>query len=145
MITVLLLAMIGLTTPQETTQEKPKVPKDSIELVISGCLKGRLLAVSEVRQTDTQAGPVIQARSFRLAGKGEIMDQVKKENHHLVDVTGLIKRSALYEPGMKIGKGIVISGGQPAAGSGRSPVPSEFVPVLDVSTIRARATSCGAF
>ena len=73
------------------------------------------------------------------------MDQVKRENHHLVEVTGLIKRSALYEPGMKIGKGIVISGGQPVAGPGRSPVPSEFVPVLDVNTIRPRANSCGSF
>jgi len=144
MIAALLLTMIGLATPQEGTQEPRKVPKDSIELVITGCLKGRLLAVSDVRQTDTQAGPVVQARSFRLAGKGDVMDQVKQENRHLVEVTGLIKRSALYEPGMKVGKGIVINGGQPVAGGGRSPVPSEFVPVLDVSTIRGRATSCGS-
>jgi hypothetical protein len=145
MTTVLLLVVLGLTPPQETAQERPKVPKDSIELLITGCLKGRLLQVSEVRQTDTQSGPVIQARSFRLTAKGDVMDQVKHENHHLVEVTGVIKRSALYEPGIKVGKGIVITGGQPVAGAGRAPVPSEFVPVLDVSTLRSRATSCGSF
>jgi hypothetical protein len=148
MTTLVLLIVLGLTPllqdpPQE---EKPRVPKDSIELVITGCLKGRLLTVSDVRQTDTQSGPIIRAKTFRLAGKGEVMKVVKQEDRHLVDVIGIVKKSALVEPGLRVGKGVVIGGGQPTAGSGMrpSPNPSEYVPVLDVETVRLRATSCGA-
>ncbi len=148
MTTLVLLIVLGLTPrlqdpPQE---ERPAVPKDSIELVITGCLKGRLLTVSDVRQTDTQSGPIIRAKTFRLAGKSEVMKAVKKEDKHLVDVIGIVKRSALVEPGVRVGKGVVISGGQPTAGSGMRPAPnpSEYVPVMDVETVRFRATSCGA-
>ena len=146
MTTLVLLIVLGLTPllqdpPQE---EKPRVPKDSIELVITGCLKGRLLTVSDVRETDTQSGPIIRAKTFRLAGKGEVMKAVKNEDRHLFDVIGIVKRSALIEPGLRVGKGVVIGGGQPTAGSGMrpSPNPAEFIPVLDVETVRLRATSC---
>jgi hypothetical protein len=146
MKTLTLLIVLGLTPlPQEPAhEERPRVPKDSIQLAITGCLKGRLLIVSDLRQTDVQTGPIVQAKTFRLAGKGDVMKVVKREDRHLVDVTGLVKRSALIEPGVKVGKGIVIGGGQPVAGSGArpAPVPSEFVPVLDVESVRPRSTSC---
>ena len=143
MTTLLFVLMFGLPPRQEAAQEKPRVPKDSIELVVTGCLSGRLLHVSDVRQTDVESGPDVRARSFRLAGKRDVMDVVKRENHHLVDVTGLVKRSSLIEPGMKVGKGIVIGGGRPVAGAGagRAPDPSEFVPVLDATSVRLRSTS----
>lgn len=145
MMTLALIVALGLTTAQDNPQEeRPRVPKDSVELVVTGCLKGRVLAVSDVRQTDTQSGPIVRARSFRLAGKKDIMKDVKDHDGHLVDVTGLVRKSALMEPGVKVGKGIVIGGGQPVAGSGGRPVPapSEIVPVLDVASVRQRASSC---
>ena len=148
MTMLVLLIVLGLTPlPQDPPQEeRPRVPKDSIELVVTGCLKGRLLIVSDVRETDTQAGPIVRAKTFRLSGKSEVMKVVKREDRHLVDVIGLVKRSSLTEPGMKVGKGIVIGGGQPTAGSGMRPTPnpSEYVPVLDVESVRLRAMSCGA-
>jgi hypothetical protein len=128
---------------QEGKQEH-KVPKDSVFLMVSGCLKGRVLAVSDVRQEDTQVGPIVKARSFRLAGKKDVMNDVKENDGHLVDVTGLVKKSSLVEPGIKVGKGVTISGGPPVAGTpGRAPAPSEYIPVLDVDSVRSRATSCG--
>lgn len=144
MTTLVLLIVLGLTPPpQEPSQEeRPRVPKDSIQLVITGCLKGRMLIVSDLRQTDTQAGPIVRAKTFRLAGKGDVMKDVKREDRHLVDVIGLVKRSALTEPGVKVGKGIVIGGGQPVSGSGMRPNPSEYIPVLDVESVRLRSTSC---
>ncbi len=144
MTTIVLLFMIGLTSPQETSpQEKPRVPKDSVELILTGCLNGRVLAVSEARATDVQRSPDVRARTFRLAGKGDVMKDVKREDHHLVEVTGIVKRSSLAEPGVKIGKRIVISGGRPVAGSGGIPSPGASVPVLDVESLRLRSTSCG--
>lgn len=147
MILALVLALGGIVAqegaPQEGKQE-PKVPKDSVLLVVSGCLKGRVLAVSDVRQEDTQVGPIVKARSFRLAGKKEVMSDVKDNDGHLVDVTGLVKKSSLVEPGVRVGKGITIGGGPPVAGSGgHTPVPTEYIPVLDAESVRSRASSCG--
>lgn len=137
---VLTLALAGIA--QETPQEK-KVPKDSLMLVVTGCLKGRVLAVSEARREDTQSGPIIKAKSFRVAAKGEVMDDIKRYDNHLVEATGLVKKSALIEPGIKIGKGITIGGGPPVAGSGGGrPVPSEALPVMDVTAVRVRNVSC---
>ena len=65
---------------QEPPQERPRIPDDSVELNVSGCLKGRVLAVSDTRETDTQSGPIVRGKSFRLAGKGDIMKEVKKED-----------------------------------------------------------------
>lgn len=134
--------MIALGLIQNPEQERPKIPKDSLELVLTGCLKGRLLAVSELRQPDTQSGPDVRAKSFRLAGKGDLMKEIKKQDGNLVEVGGLVKRSALSQPEVKIGKGIVISPGRPVAGSGRLPPPSDLIPVLDVQFVRLRSTSC---
>ena len=146
MMTLALIVALGMTAAQENPQERPKVPKDSIQLVVTGCLKGRVLAVSDVRQTDTQSGPIVRARSFRLAGKKDVMKDVKDHDGHLVDITGLMRKSALMEPGVKVGKGIVIGGGPPVAGgAGTRPAPPvESVPVLDVESVRQRASSCGA-
>jgi hypothetical protein len=143
MTTIVLLFVIGLMAPQETpSQERPRVPKDSVELVITGCLKGRVLAVSDVRATDVQRSPDVRARTFRLAGKGDVMKDVKRQDGHLVEVTGIVKRSSLDEPGVRVGKGIVIGAGRPVAGSGSMPSPAEYVPVLDVEGLRLKSTSC---
>jgi hypothetical protein len=138
-----LLALMA--SPQENKQEHPRVPKDSIELVVTGCLKGRVLAVSDIRQEDTQSGPIVKARSFRVAGKKDIMKDIKEQDGHLVDVTGIVKKSSLVEPGIKVGKSVTIGGGPPVAGSGgHAPLPTEYIPVLDVETVRMRASSCGS-
>jgi hypothetical protein len=143
MMTLALIVALGMTAAQDKPQEeRPRVPKDSIQLVVTGCLKGRVLAVSDVRREDTQSGPIVTARSFRLSGKKDVMQVVKREDGHLVDVTGLVRKSALIEPGVKVGKHIVIGGGQPVAGGGARPAPSDYVPVLDVESVRARSASC---
>lgn len=144
MMTLALLVALAAPLPQEKNQEPPRVPKDSVRLVLTGCVQGRVLAVSDVRQPDVQSGPDVRARSFRMAGKGDLMKIVKRENRHLVEVTGLVKRSALMEPGIKVGKGIVIGGGPPVVGSpGTRPAPTEGIPVIDLESVRLRATSCG--
>ena len=144
MMTLAFIVALSLGALQESPQERPRVPKDSVELVVTGCLKGRVLAVSSTRYVDTQSGPVVRARSFRLQAKKDVMEDVKREDGHLVDVTGLVRKSALMEQGVRVGKGIVIGGGPPVAGSGAGtrPAPSEYLPVMDVSSVRLRSNSC---
>jgi len=127
---------------QSTPQERPRVPDDSVELNVSGCLKGRVLSVSDVRETDTQSGPIVRGKSFRLAGKGDIMKEVKKEDGAFVDVTGIVKRSALDSKGIKIGKRVAISGGSPVSGTHSTPDPAADVAVMDISSLRHRSSSC---
>jgi hypothetical protein len=143
MMMLLLFVMLASPLQQETPADHPKVPKDSIQLTVTGCLTGRVLAVSDVRRSDTESGPVVRAKSFRLSAKGDVMDDVKNEDNHLVDVTGVVRKSALIEPGVKIGKRITVGGGSPVAGSnGARPAPPEMIPVMDVWSVRMRSKSC---
>ena len=128
---------------QDASQEKPRVPNDSIELVIVGCLTGRALKSTDIRQVDTQRGPDVGSRTFRLAGKREVMQAIESENGHLVEVVGIVKRSALDDKGLKVGKRVEISGGSPVSRPG-IPSPVDNVPVMDVSSIRQRAGSCAS-
>ncbi len=98
-----MLVALALAAPQETPQEKPKVPKDSIELNVVGCLTGRVLKTVDQRQTDVESGPYVGERSFHLASKKPVTDELKSHQGHLVEVTGIVKRSALDDKGMKAG------------------------------------------
>ena len=130
----------GQSAPQE--QERPKIPDDSVELNVQGCLKGRVLAVSDTRETDTQSGPIVRGKSFRLAGKGDVMKDVKKEDGSFVEVTGVVKRSALDSKGVKVGKRVAVGGGSPVSGTHAIPDPVADVAVMDISSIRHRSSSC---
>lgn len=143
MHTYLLMIALALVAPQEG-QDRPKVPKDSMLVVVTGCLKGRMIAVDEARQTDVQSGFPIKARSFRLAGKKDVMEEVKKHDKRYVEVEGIVKQSALAEPGLRIGKGVTISGGPATTGSGGIPAPTENIPVMDVNSVQLKGSSCGS-
>ena len=134
--------MLALTLAgTQVEQEKSRVPEDSVELTVVGCVEGRVLTTLPPREADIQRGPAVGERTFRLNGKRDVMDEVKKRNHQLVEVVGLVKRSALDDKGLKAGR-VSISGGSPVAGSSRIPTGVENVPVMDVSSVRMRETSC---
>lgn len=124
-------------------EERPKVPKDSVMVVITGCIKGRVLRAVDVRQTDTTSGVTIRSTTFRLAGKKDVMTVVKEQDGQRAEVTGLIKKSALIEPGIKFKGGRVVIGGGTSAGTTSSlPSPAENVLVLDALAVQGLGTSC---
>ena len=122
-------------------QERPRIPSDSVEVVVIGCLTGRALRTSDVKYVDTQSGPDVRSRTFRVAAKRDVMKEIEKENGRLVEVTGIVKRSALDDTGVRVGGRVEIGGGSPVSRSG-IPSVSDSVPVMDVSSVRARASSC---
>ncbi len=137
-----LIAIAPLAAQQE---ERPKVPKDSIMVVITGCIKGRVIRAADVRQTDTTSGYNVRATTFRLAGKKDVMAAVKEQDGQRAEVTGLIKKSSLIEPGVKFKGGRVVIGGGSSAGSmGSMPSPAENVLVLDAVTVTGLGGSCGS-
>lgn len=136
------LLVLAITTVPVEPQEKPRVPEDSVELTVVGCLKGRAFSTVPQREADVQRGPNVGQRTFRLAGKKDVMDEVKKLDRRLVEVIGIVKRSSLDDKGVRIG-GVAISGGPPVARSGSgAPTGVDNVAVMDVTSVRQRAASC---
>jgi hypothetical protein len=137
-----LLAAVPLAAQQE---EHPKVPKDSVMVIVTGCLKGRVLRAADVRQTDASSGVEVRGRSFRLSGKKPLITEIKKDDGQRVEVTGLIKKSALREPGVKfLGGRVAIGGGTGGSATASSmPDPAENVLVLDMTDVQSLGGSCG--
>jgi hypothetical protein len=146
MVVKLALACLLAAAPLAARQEeRPKVPKDSLLVTVTGCLKGRVLKAADVRQMDTTSGPVIRNSAFRLTGKKDLMKTVKENDARRVEVTGLIKKSALMQPGIKFKGGrVVIGGGTMTSGTRSVPDPSANVLVLDAWTMEALGGSCSS-
>jgi hypothetical protein len=126
-------------------EERPKVPKDSLLVTVTGCLKGRVLKAADVRQEDVTSGVVVRNHSFRLAGKKDVMKIVKEDDGQRVEVSGLIRKSALMEPGVKFKGGrVVVGGGTMASGSNNLPSPADNVLVLDTWSVQALGGSCSS-
>jgi hypothetical protein len=141
-MTILAALLTLALTAQAEHQDKPRVPDDSVELTVTGCLKGRAFTTVPQQEADVQRGPNVGKRTFRLAGKKDVMDEVKKLDRRLVDIVGIVKRSSLDDRGVKVG-GVSISGGPPVQRSGSGvPTGADDVPVMDVNSIRQRAASC---
>jgi hypothetical protein len=141
MLTMVVMLTLALGGAQADGQEGSRVPKDSIELTVIGCLEGRVLSTIESRQADVERGPYVGARLFRLNGKRDVMDEVKRRNKQLVEVVGIVKRSALDDKGIKSGP-VSITGGSPVSGTGRIPIGADNVPVMDVTAVKLQGTSC---
>lgn len=133
--------VLALSAAQAEPQEKPRVPSDSVELTVVGCLKGRVLTTIPQREPDVQRGPAVGERTFRLNGNREVMDEVKKRNRQMVEVVGLVRKAALDDKGVRAGR-VSITGGSPVSGSGNLPTGVDNVPVMDVSSVNLRETSC---
>jgi hypothetical protein len=140
-----LLAAVPLVAQQET-QEKPAkpVPKDSVRVVIDGCVKGRVMRAGDVRKVDeTASGLSIRSKTFRLEGKKDVMKGVKDVDGDRAEVTGLIKKTALIEPGLSVMGGRVRIGAGSTGGTASSlPDPAQDVVVLDVETVQAIGGTC---
>ena len=141
MRTAAALLVLALSSVQVEPQEKPRIPDDSVELTVVGCLTGRALRTVPPREADVQRGPAVGERTFRLAGKRDVMNEVKKRNHQLVEVIGIVKRSSLDDKGVRSGR-VSIQGGSPVAGGSRIPTGIDDVAVMDVTSVRLRASSC---
>ena len=135
-----LLAAVPLLAQQP--EEKPKVPKDSVMAVITGCIKGRVIRASDVKQTDTTSGVNITSHTFRISGKKDVMNVVKENDGQRVEMMGLIKKSSLIEPGIKFKGGRIVVGGGTSGGTGQLPSPAENVVVIDAVSVSAVGGSC---
>jgi hypothetical protein len=126
-------------------QERP-VPGDSARVAIPGCAKGRAFIVASTPEHEPTQVDIAPGRRFRLSGPKDILNDIKKYEGRLIEVTGLVRKNALKGPG-----GIGIAGGRVRIGGG-SPVsptgdPTRTLqgyeqPVLDVEGWRQLGENC---
>src|SRR5262245_2407593 len=139
-IAILTIALaVGLSA-----QEK-KVPKDSTRVSIPGCSKGSAFVVTASPEAERTSTEIATGRRFRLAGPKDVLNEIKKREGTIIEVTGIVKKSDLTEGGIKLGGGRVrIGAGSPqdpiSGGPGRAPMSG--IVILDVEGWRPLGESC---
>jgi hypothetical protein len=136
--------MLVATSPQEA--ETKKIPKDSVEVATRGCLKGRVFTATPAPEGEgVRRGPDVTGHHFRVSAPKDLMKVVKQHNGHLVEVVGLIRKSALSDSGigMKVGGTRVVIGA-PGTDPDRSMYnhPVANVNVMDLTSIGFLSNDC---
>jgi len=142
---ILFAAVFSCVTGILCAQERP-VPSDSARVAIPGCVKGSAFIVTKAPEDQPTQGDIAPGRRFRLSGPKDMVNDIKKHEGRLIEVTGLIRKNALKGPG-----GIGVAGGRVRIGAGvpQSPTgdPSRTLtsyeqPVLDVEGWRQLGENC---
>jgi len=142
---ILFAAVFSCVTGILCAQERP-VPSDSARVAIPGCVKGSAFIVTKAPEDQPTQGDIAPGRRFRLSGPKDMVNDIKKHEGRLIEVTGLIRKNALKGPG-----GIGVAGGRVRIGAGvpQSPtgdpsrtLPSYEQPVIDVEGWRQLGENC---
>lgn len=145
---LIVLTLLAAVASSALAQERPR-PKDSTELTVAGCLKGRMFTVTGNPNEEgaVGSGPNVIGRSLRIAGPKGVIAEVKKHNGHLVEVTGFVKTSDLATPqGIPLGKSRIVIGAGPLntdpTRSDPQRDPLFNVMILDATSVRFLSESC---
>ena len=145
-----LLALLSLASaPIVAQQESKGIPKDSVEVEARGCLKGRVFTATYAAEDEgTRRGPDVVGRNFRLSGKKDLMEDVKKFDGHRVAIVGIVRKADLaYQGiGMKVGGARVVIGAPGTDPNARvnSRMTTPPVPVMDITAVRDLSERCYA-
>jgi hypothetical protein len=142
MATLVLFLFLGASETQ--AQETSRVPADSVEIGPRGCLNGRVFTATPRPQGEgVTLGPDVTGRNFRLAGPRRLLDDVRKYNGKLVEVVGLVKKSALARQGPGSGSRVTMTAPRtdPTRTNART-TPAGGIPTMDLSAIRYLSDAC---
>lgn len=130
------LAVLLAFTGAAAAQEKP-VPKDSQRITIHGCVSGVVFTTMPSPEHESRSS-VAPGRRFRLAGKKEILKDIRDREGGMLEVTGLIRKGQL-EPG---GRGVRIGPGPSPLGGTMGRDANFDQVILDVEGWRSLLTDC---
>ena len=99
-------AMLVLGLRPGVAQERP-VPGDSTRITIAGCARDRAFVVGVPQGRETSPTGIQPGRRFRLSGPRQILDDIKRRELSMVEVTGLVRKSDMAGPG-----GVTFMGGR---------------------------------
>lgn len=142
MTLVLVALRTVLATAAAAGQEKP-VPSDSSRITIAGCAHDRAFVVGTPEGREAAASGVQPGRRFRLSGPRAVLNDIRRREATMVEITGLVRKSALDGPG-----GLRIFGGRVRIGGAmpREPVrdPMYNQTVIDVEGFQLLPDPCPA-
>ena len=148
-MTRLLVTTLLCTVCLTLGAQEREVPKDSMRLSIPGCAKNRRFIVAERPGHEPVRSDIRAGRRFRLNGKKGLLEEIKKQDGTMIEVTGLVRKQDLQERGIGLAGGRVrIGGGLPRARTGGTDVGRDSgyeEVVIDVEAWRPLPDECPAF
>lgn len=103
---VRLVVVLALGLAELTAQERP-VPRDSSRITIAGCARDRVFVVGTPEGRDVTQSGIQPGRRFRLSGPRQILDDIRRRELSMIEVTGLVRKSDMAGPG-----GVTFMGGR---------------------------------
>jgi hypothetical protein len=123
-------------------QEKP-VPSDSSRITISGCARNSVFTVRWRDDHEPTTGEIAEGRRFRLTGRKDVLNEVKKREGSMVEITGLVRKNAVGPP-----QGISVGGIRIGIGAPQQPIsdparnPDMYQPIFDLEAYRMLPDAC---
>lgn len=140
---VVLAIAAGIGSAELVAQEERPVPKDSSRITIVGCAKGTRFIVGRGPAHEPVRSGLEPGRRFRLNGKKDVINDIKKQEGHMVEVTGLVRQADLAGPGGVVVGGARIGGGPPQSGMPDARRNTGAIdPMIDVESFRPLAEGC---
>ena len=133
--------VLALAAPYQATAQERPIPSDSNRITIAGCAKDRAFVVDVPEGREVVASGIQSGRRFRLSGPRQVLDDIKKREGSMVEITGLVRKSDMAGPG-----GVSILGGRVRIGGAtpRDPVrdPMYNQVVIDVEGYQLLPDPC---
>jgi hypothetical protein len=98
--------MVFACAQSTIAQERP-VPNDSNRITIAGCARDRAFVVGTPEGREISTSGIQVGRRFRLSGPRSVLDDIKRREGSMVEITGLVRKSDMAGPG-----GISLLGGR---------------------------------
>ena len=108
------LAGVLILCGNAVAAQEREPPKDSARVTINGCAKDRTFIVGERREDQPGTLEIEPGSRFRLNGPKKLLDDIKKHQRSVVQVTGLVRKADINGP-----KGLSVLGGRVRIGGAR--------------------------
>lgn len=102
-----LLVALALTTAGLVYAQEREIPRDSERISIPGCAKGRTFIVASTPEHEPVRSELAPGRRFRLSGEKKLLEDIKRREGMMIEVTGLVRKAQLAGPG-----GVSVAGGR---------------------------------
>ena len=136
----LLLLPVLLAVASVAAQEERPVPSDSSRVRIAGCARDRAFVVDVPQGRESASNGIAPGRRFRLSGARNVLDDIRRREGSMVEITGLVRKSDLAGPGgVRLFGGRVRIGGAPPRDR-NDPMYNQVV--IDVESFQLLPDSC---
>ena len=138
---MLVTILLAGWSPETMAQERD-VPDDSTRITVAGCARGRTFIVGERSDREPVRSDIGPGRRLRIAATKTILQEMKRQEHNLVEITGLVRTTDVTGPGgLSLLGGRLRLGGSPASTDPRAVMAYNEV-VIDLESWRPLPEAC---